>query len=350
MSSVVGAPPARPGEQPPDALRERKERPHALRRLGRGDVHRERHEVAAQREHHLLGDRLARLVLRLRGRRAEVRRDDDVVEREQRRLGGRLLRERVDRGAAEPPVGDRVGERVFVDDAAPARVDQPHARASRARAPAALTRPIVSGVLVAWIVTKSQIATSSSIGRHELHAELAGAIGAHERVVRDEPHAERVRTLRDEHADAAEADDAERLAVQLDAFPLRAVPRGRPSRSAFACGTLRACASSSASVCSAAERMFDCGAFTTITPRRVASATSTLSRPMPARPTTTRSVPAASTSAVTWVALRITSAATPGIAAQQLLGREAGLDVDVEAGGAHRVEPALGEGFGDENA
>ena len=40
-------------------------------------------------------------------------------------------------------------------------------------------------------------------------------------------------------------------------------------RSACACGTLRACASSSASVCSAAERMFDCGAFTTITPRRV---------------------------------------------------------------------------------
>ena len=35
------------------------------------------------------------------------------------------------------------------------------------------------------------------------------------------------RTLRDEHADAAEADDAERLAVQLDALPARAVPRAR---------------------------------------------------------------------------------------------------------------------------
>ena len=59
----------------------------------------------------------------------------------------------------------------------------------------------------------------------DLHAELARPIGAHERVVGDEPHAERVRALRDEHADAAEADDAERLAVELDAFPLRAVPR-----------------------------------------------------------------------------------------------------------------------------
>ena len=82
----------------------------------------------------------------------------------------------------------------------------------------------VCGVLVAWIVTKSQIANELFDRRHELHAELAGALGAHERVVGDEPHAERVGALRDEHADAPEPDDAERLAVQLDAFPLRAVP------------------------------------------------------------------------------------------------------------------------------
>ena len=61
-------------------------------------------------------------------------------------------------------------------------------------------------------------------------------------------------------------------------------------RSRSACGMLRACASSSAIVCSAADSTFDCGAFTTITPRRVAASTSTLSRPIPARPTTTRSV------------------------------------------------------------
>ena len=68
----------------------------------------------------------------------------------------------------------------------------------------------------------------------------------------------------------------------------------RPAlRAAWAWGTLRAWASSRAMVCSAADSTFDCGALTTITPRRVAAATSTLSRPMPARPTTTRSVPAA---------------------------------------------------------
>jgi hypothetical protein len=70
----------------------------------------------------------------------------------------------------------------------------------------------------------------------------------------------------------------------------------------------RACANNSAMACSAADRMLDCGALTTMTPRSVAAGTSTLSRPMPALPTTTRSVPAASTSAVTVVADRITSA------------------------------------------
>ena len=172
---------------------------------------------------------------------------------------------------------------------------------------------------------------------------------ADERVVRDEAHPERVRALRDEHADAPEPDDAERLAVQLDALPLRAVPLPRLAGRRCACGTLRACASSSAIVCSAAERMFDCGALTTMTPRRVASATSTLSRPIPARPTTTRSAAAASTSAVTCVALRITSAAAPWTASSSCLGSEVRLHVDVEAGRLHRLDAARGQRFGDED-
>ena len=95
----------------------------------------------------------------------------------------------------------------------------------------------------------------------------------------------------------------------------------RPATSAAcACGTLRAWLSSSAIVCSAAEMMFDCGAFTTITPRAVAAGTSTLSSPMPARPTTTRSVPASSTSAVTCVADRMISALAPTIASSSVSG------------------------------
>ena len=59
--------------------------------------------------------------------------------------------------------------------------------------------------------------------------------------------------------------------------PAQAVQRARfhspCTRSWWACGMLRACASSSAMACSAALTTFDCGAFTTITPRAVAAAT-----------------------------------------------------------------------------
>ena len=58
--------------------------------------------------------------------------------------------------------------------------------------------------------------------------------------------------------------------------------------------------------CSAALITLDWGAFTTITPRRVAASTSTLSRPMPARATTFRMSALSRTWAVTWVALRMT--------------------------------------------
>jgi hypothetical protein len=61
----------------------------------------------------------------------------------------------------------------------------------------------------------------------------------------------------------------------------------RPSTSAAcACGMLRAMASISATVCSAAAITFDCGALATMIPRLVAAGTSTLSTPTPARPIT----------------------------------------------------------------
>ena len=314
-----------PENKPAEAFGERQERPHALRRLRRGDVDRERHEVAAQREHHLLGDRLARLVLRLGGGRAEVRRDDDVVEPEQRRLGGRLL-SRTCRSRR------RRGGRSRSRRPAPSSSTMPPRPALISRSPgfacastSAFTSPIVSGVLVAWIVTKSQIgerarrsSATSCTPSWRARSALTNGSYATSRI----PNA---------WARCATSTPTRPRPTMPSVLPCSSTPSHFERfhcpalRSALACGTLRACASSSAIVCSAAERMFDCGAFTTITPRRVASATSTLSRPMPARPTTTRSVPAASTSAVTWVALRITSAGRAGDRGEQLLGREAGL-------------------------
>jgi len=82
---------------------------------------------------------------------------------------------------------------------------------------------------------------------------------------------------------------------------------------------LRAWLSSSAIACSAALMMFDCGAFTTMTPRRVAASTSTLSRPMPARATTFRFAAAARTGSVTCVELRMISASYGAISAARSL-------------------------------
>ena len=66
-SSSLGSSSHSDGEQAAEPLGERQEGLHGLGGLGRGDVHRERHELAREREQHLLGDGVARLVLRFRG-------------------------------------------------------------------------------------------------------------------------------------------------------------------------------------------------------------------------------------------------------------------------------------------
>ena len=62
------------------------------------------------------------------------------------------------------------------------------------------------------------------VERQQLDVHLPRPLGGDERVVGDEAHAERRRPLGDELADAAEADDAERLVGQLDALPPAALP------------------------------------------------------------------------------------------------------------------------------
>ena len=114
---------------------------------------------------------------------------------------------------------------------------------------------------------------------------------------------------------------------------------------------LRAWASNRAMVCSAADRMFDWGAFTTMTPRSVAALTSTLSRPMPARPTTTRSAPASSTSRVTWVAERMMRRSRAVHDVDQLVGVDRPEpDIDHVAGVTEPLEPAVGDLLGHEDA
>ena len=74
--------------------------------------------------------------------------------------------------------------------------------------------------------------------------------------------------------------------LSMSSTPLKLLRSQRPAASApCACGILRASASSSAIVCSAAVTMFERGALATMMPRFVAAATSMLSMPTPARAT-----------------------------------------------------------------
>ena len=103
-------------------------------------------------------------------------------------------------------------------------------------------------------------------------------------------------------------------------------------------------------VCSAAETMLLCGALTTITPRVVAASTSTLSRPMPARPTTSR-LGAGGEHLVGHLRGRADDQGVgAGDGVEQLAGRQPGAHVDLVAGGAEAIEPAVGDLFGDQDA
>ena len=142
-----------------------------------GDVDRVGDHAAGQRRGHLLGGDHAGAVLRLGGRGAQVRGDDDVVALEQRVLGEGLLGKTSSAAPASLP------------DSSPCRTASRSTSSPRAqltiRAPSfifaiasASTKPIVSGVFGRCRVMKSARASSSSGSSSALDAELAEALGA----------------------------------------------------------------------------------------------------------------------------------------------------------------------------
>ena len=185
-------------------------------------------------------------------------------------VGDRLAAEDVERRARDLAAVERRLE-VGVDDQRAAR-DVEHADAVLALRERGGVEPALGRVVLGQ-VEREEVGPGVDVvgGVGLLDPELAVALGADERVERDHAHAEPHRALGDELADAAEAEDAERLVHELDAREARALPRPA-TRLACACGTLRASASSSAIVCSAAVTTFDCGALATTMPCFVAAA------------------------------------------------------------------------------
>ena len=126
--------------------------------------------------------------------------------------------------AAPPtwPCSIAVGQRGFVDDAAARHVDDADARLGLGQQ---LGVDQAHGLGGLGHVEGDEVGHGHQLVEvDELDVDLAGPLGRDERVEGDEPHAEGEGPLRDELADAAEADDAERLVAQLDAGPPRALP------------------------------------------------------------------------------------------------------------------------------
>ena len=100
-----------------------------------------------------------------------------------------------------------------------------------------LRLPAVSG---ACRVMKSLSAQQLVLRRHADADGLRRAPVPMERLERDDAHLEAAGAAGDLGADAAEADDAQRLAAQLDAHELRALPACRRCSDACASGMWRA--------------------------------------------------------------------------------------------------------------
>ncbi len=159
-----------------------------------------------------------------------MRRDDDVaVALEQRVVGDRLAREDVERGAGDLAGVERVLERRVVDELAARAVDHAdavlHLRERLGVQPAARLGRLGQ-------VDRDEVGLGVDVGARLglLDAQLAVALGAHERVEGDHAHPEAARAGRDELADAAEPEHAERLLVDLDPAELRALPLARGQR------------------------------------------------------------------------------------------------------------------------
>ena len=142
----------------------------------------------------------------------------------QRRVGRqRLLGEDVERRAREPPGAQRLDERRLVDERAARGVDEQRAGPQQ-RQPRAVDQ-------AARGVGDGQV-EADDVGDLErrldrlgvLGAELGHALGRDVRVVGDRAHAERARPRRHEPADAAEAEQRQRLVGELDAGEALALP------------------------------------------------------------------------------------------------------------------------------
>jgi hypothetical protein len=159
-----------------------------------------------------------------------VRCDDDVGVAEQRVLGDRLFAEDVECRAGHLAGVESVLEG-FVDDQRTAGdVEDPHAVLHR-RERVGVQEVLGVGVLRQVDGDEVSDLVDGLGADGSLDPELAEALLGHVGIERHHAHAEPAGPVRDELADATEADDAEHFVVQFHAGELRAVPAPGHQRS-----------------------------------------------------------------------------------------------------------------------
>ena len=223
-------------EQTPKRLAESRELGHELGALPHrhGGVYGVYRDGAPEGRGDLLGGRYAGPVLRLGGARPEVRRHHHVGEREDRGLRRRFLGEDVERRARDGAFLERVVEVRLVHDAAARHVYEVGGRLHLRQRLSSFTSPTVCGVRGTCRETKSDSLEDLVRGLGPLHVHLAHPVLGDVRVVGEDSHAHTKGATRDDSADVAEPDQAERLARNLHALegaplPLP-VPQGRVRR------------------------------------------------------------------------------------------------------------------------
>ena len=171
---------------------------------------------------HLLGDLQRDILLRFRGRCAEMRRADDVGMAEQDVLGRRLLDEDVESGAGDVLGIQRIDQRLLVDQTAARTIDDAHALLGLGQ-----SRRVddVLGLVGQRRVQRDEVGALEEIVELDLlDADIPGALRRQERIERDHLHAQAERAIGDDRTDIAAADDAERLGGDLDAHEAVLLP------------------------------------------------------------------------------------------------------------------------------
>jgi hypothetical protein len=191
-------------------------------------VHRVGHDLTAQRSQRGGGDDLTDRFQGLTARSADVRSEDDIGEAEEGALVGRLLGEDIDSSRCQMAALQRLGQCLHIDHLPARAVDHDGSRLH------ARDRPGIEHVARFWRrgnVERHDVAVfQKRLVVDRFHAELREALAGDVRVIAEKSALECPESLRHDRTDAPEADDSDRLPLEIEGAKALAFPPSRVRR------------------------------------------------------------------------------------------------------------------------